>query len=256
MSSDGLVIIGASLAGAKAAEGARLHGWSEPIRLVGKESHLPYERPPLSKDVLIGRDPPSIAQVHPGNFYATNEIDLLLGTAATSLSLADKTVELEGGRQLRFERVLLATGSSPRSLPIPGADLPGVHTLRTIDDMLALRDQLFSGKRIGVVGGSWIGTEVASSARQRDCGVVIAEPLHTLLERALGAEVGQYYEDLHRSHGVEFRFGVGVDGIEGRETGGGPAIRGRDDGRGRRGRYRGRSPTQHRAGGSSGARDQ
>ncbi len=217
MSSDGLVIIGASVAGAMAAEAARHEGWSEPIRLVGRESHLPYERPPLSKGALIGRVPPSAAQVRPGSFYATNEIDLILGTTAGNMSLADKTVELEGGRRLAFERLVLATGSSPRSLPVPGGNLPGVHTLRSLDDMLAIRDELFAGRRVGVVGGSWIGTEVAASARQRGCEVFIVEPMHALLERVLGAEVGQYYAELHRSHGVELRFGVGVDGIDGRD---------------------------------------
>jgi 3-phenylpropionate/trans-cinnamate dioxygenase ferredoxin reductase subunit len=217
MSSDSVVIIGASVAGANAAVAARRQGWGGPIRLVGKEGQLPYERPPLSKAVLIGRAAPSIAQVFPGSFYATNEIDLVLGTAATSLSLADRTVELEGGRRLRFERVVLATGSSARSLPIPGVDLAGVHTLRTMDDMLVLRDELLPGRRLGVVGGSWIGTEVAACARQRGCDVVIVEPMHTLLERALGTEVGHYYEDLHRSHGVELRLGAGVKGLEGRD---------------------------------------
>ena len=217
MSSDGLVIVGASVAGANAAQSARGEGWSKPIRLVGKEAVLPYERPPLSKAVLIGRSPPSVAQVYPGRFYVKSEIDLLLGTAATSLSLADHTVELEGGRRLRFERVVLATGSTPRSLPVPGAELSGVHTLRSIDDMLAIRDELFPGRRVGVVGGSWIGTEVSACARQRGCEVVMAEPGHTLLERVLGGEVGHYYEDLHRSHGVELRLGVGVERLDGRD---------------------------------------
>lgn len=217
MTSDGMVIIGASVAGANAAQAARSEGWTKPIRLVGKEGVLPYERPPLSKTVLVGRAPPSVAQVYPGRYYATSEIDLVLGTAATSLSLADQTVELEGGRRLRFERVVLATGSSPRSLPTPGAELAGVHTLRTIDDMLALRDELLPGRRVGVVGGSWIGTEVSACARQRGCDVVIAEPGHTLLERVLGTEVGQYYEALHRSHGVELRLGVGVEGLDGQD---------------------------------------
>src|SRR5262249_4735059 len=155
--------------------------------------------------------------VYPGHIYVTNEIDLLLGTAATSLSVADQTVELEGGRQLRFERVVLATGSTPRSLSVPGAELVGVHTLRSMDDMLALQDELLPGRRVGIVGGSWIGTEVASSARQRGCEVVIADPMHTLLERVLGLEVGRYYEDLHRCHGVQLQLGAGVEGFDGRD---------------------------------------
>lgn len=217
MNADGLVIIGGSLAGAKAAEAARAEGWSGAIRLVGMESHLPYERPPLSKGVLIGRDEPSSAEVQPGSFYVTNEIDLLLGTAATAVDLGDMTVELDGGRRLRFDRLVLATGSTVRSLRIDGAGLPEVHTLRTLDDALALRDELLPGRRVAVVGGSWIGTEVAACARQRGCDVVIGEPMQTLLERALGAEVGQYYGELHRFHGVRLRLGLGVERIEGRD---------------------------------------
>jgi 3-phenylpropionate/trans-cinnamate dioxygenase ferredoxin reductase component len=217
MSTDGLVIIGASVAGAKAAEAARAEGWSGPIRLVGQEDHLPYERPPLSKGVLIGREQPRVANVHAGAFYTANEIDLLLGTAATAIDLADKTVTLDAGRQLKFDRLVLATGSSARRLPIPGADLPEVHTLRTVDDALLLRDQFLPGRRIGIVGGSWIGTEVAACARQRGCEVVVADPLQALLERVLGREVGHFYEAVHRAKGVELRLGTGITGIQGRE---------------------------------------
>jgi 3-phenylpropionate/trans-cinnamate dioxygenase ferredoxin reductase component len=217
MTTDGLVIIGASLAGAKAAEGARAAGWSAPIRLVGAEEHLPYERPPLSKQVLIGTAEPSVAQVDPGSFYTANEIDLLLGTVARTIDLSDKTVAIGGGRRLRFDRLVLATGSSARALSVPGASLEGVHTLRTVDDALALRDQLLPGRRVAIVGGSWIGTEVAACANRRGCGVVICAPQRTLLERVLGAEVGHYFDDLHRSHRVDLRLGTGVARFEGRD---------------------------------------
>jgi len=218
MASDGLVIIGASVAGAKAAESARAHGWSSPIRLVGQEDHLPYERPPLSKSVLIGRAEPDIAQVAPEAFYAEQAIDLVLGTAATAIDLGDRTVDLDRGDRLRFDRLVLATGSTPRLLPIPGIDLPQVYTLRTVDDALVLREQFTPGRRVAIIGGSWIGTEVAACARQRGAEVVIAEPLHALLERVLGVEVGRWYEGLHRSHGVELRLGTGVEGIDGRDA--------------------------------------
>ncbi len=217
MASDGLVIIGASLAGAKAAEGARAAGWSAPIRLVGAEEHLPYERPLLSKQVLIGDEEPSTTQVHPGRFYTSNEIDLMLGTVARSVDLADRTVVIEGGRRLRFDRLILATGSSARALSVPGASLDGIQTLRTLDDALALRDQLLPGRRVAVVGGSWLGTEVAACANRRGCDVVICEPRPSLLEQALGREVGQYFDDLHRSHDVGLRLGLGVVRFEGRD---------------------------------------
>ena len=217
MATDGLVIIGASLAGAKAAEGARAAGWSAPIRLVGAEEHLPYERPPLSKQVLIGAAEPSVAQVHPGSFYTVHEIDVLLGTVARSIDLSDKTVAIGGGRRLRFERLVLATGSSARALGVPGASLDGVQTLRTLDDALALRDELVPGRHVAVVGGNWIGTEVAACANRRGCEVVICEPQHALLERVLGPEVGHYFDDLHRSHRVDLRLGTGVARFEGRD---------------------------------------
>ncbi len=215
MSDDGLIIVGASLAGAKAAEGARTQGWEGPIRLVGAEAHVPYERPPLSKGVLIGTDQPATALVHDEGFYVDGEIDLLLGVAATRIDLAERTVELHGQRRLRFSQLILATGSSPRRLGVAGAELPEVIYLRTLDDSLALRDRLLPGRRLAVIGASWIGTEVAACARRRDCAVVMIDPLSTPLERVLGPEVGRYFAALHRGHGVDLRLGTGVDAIVG-----------------------------------------
>ena len=215
MSDDGLIIVGASLAGAKAAEGARAQGWEGPIRLVGAETHVPYERPPLSKGVLIGTDQPATALVHDDGFYVDGEIDLLLGVAATRIDLAERTVELHGQRRLRFAQLILATGSSPRRLGVAGADLPEVVYLRTLDDSLALRDRLLPGRRLAVIGASWIGTEVAACARQRDCAVAMIDPLSTPLERVLGPEVGWYFAALHHRHGVDLRLGTGVDAIVG-----------------------------------------
>jgi 3-phenylpropionate/trans-cinnamate dioxygenase ferredoxin reductase subunit len=217
MAADGLVIIGASLAGAKAAEAARDQGWAAPIRLVGAEDYLPYERPPLSKQILIGTEEPTFAQVQPGSFFASSEIDLLLGTRVLAIDLADNEVMLDGGRSLHFDKVVLATGSTPRSLSIPGASLEGVQTLRTFDDTLSLRDQLLSGRRIAIIGGSWIGTEVAACAQRRGCDVAVIEPRHALLERSLGVEVGRYYRELHHSHGVEVRLQAEVERFEGRD---------------------------------------
>jgi 3-phenylpropionate/trans-cinnamate dioxygenase ferredoxin reductase subunit len=215
MSDEELIIVGASLGGAKAAEGARTQGWTGPIRLVGAEPHMPYERPSISKDVLIGRAAPLTASVHDSGFYVDNEIDLLLGGTVSRIDLAEQRVELNGGRQIHFEKLILATGSSPRRLRLPNVDLPEVFSFRTLDDALAVRDRLVPGSRLAVIGASWIGTEVASAARQRGADVVMIDPLSTPLERVLGPEVGHFFAELHRSHGVDLRMGVGVDAIEG-----------------------------------------
>jgi 3-phenylpropionate/trans-cinnamate dioxygenase ferredoxin reductase subunit len=214
---DALVIVGASLAGAKAAEGARDAGWEGPIRLIGAEPHLPYERPPLSKSILLGTAPLSAAAVHEPGFEVQREVDLLLGAPATAIDLAAGSVELAGGRRVRFSKLILATGSTPRRLTVPGGDLPEVHTLRTIDDSLALRDRLRDGCRVAVIGASWIGTEVAACARQRGCEVTMCDPQATPLERVLGPEVGGWFGELHASHGVALRMGVGVDAVLGDE---------------------------------------
>ncbi len=215
MSDDGLIIVGASLGGAKAAEGARSQGWTQPIRLVGAEPHMPYERPPLSKDVLIGRKAPTTASVHDSGYYVSNDIDLLLGGTVSRIDLAKRSVEVNGERHLRFAKLILATGSSPRRLSLANVDLPEVFYLRTLDDSLALRDRLLPGSRLAVIGASWIGTEVASAARQRGSEVVMIDPLSTPLERVLGPEVGRFFAELHRSHGVDLRMGVNSEAIEG-----------------------------------------
>jgi 3-phenylpropionate/trans-cinnamate dioxygenase ferredoxin reductase subunit len=215
MDNGALVIVGGSLAGAKAAEGARAAGWAGPIRLIGAEPHLPYERPPLSKTVLIGRDSPATARVHPGSFYVTNEIDLLLEVMAIRVDLGGRTVELDGGRRIPYSKLVLATGSSPRRIRGPGADLPEVYCLRSIDDSVVLREVLVPGRRVAVIGASWIGTEVAACGRQRGCDVVLIDLTKVPLEQALGSEVGGYYAGVHAAKGVELRLGLGVSGIEG-----------------------------------------
>ena len=215
MEHDGIVIIGGGLAGAKAAEGAREAGFAGPVRIVCGEHHEPYERPPLTKGVLAGTTTPAVTRVHADSFFVDHEIDILLGATATDIDLDGQTVTLAGGRELRFERLILATGSTPRRPPIPGSDLAGVFTIRTIDDVLALRDRLLPGHRVAVVGASWIGTEVAACARQRGCDVVMVDPLSTPLERVLGPLVGATYARLHTDHGVDLRTGVSLDGIVG-----------------------------------------
>jgi 3-phenylpropionate/trans-cinnamate dioxygenase ferredoxin reductase subunit len=215
--SDGLVIVGASLAGAKAAEGARKQGWDGAIRLIGDERRRPYERPCLSKSVLLGTDDPDAAEVFPAEFYDDNRIDLLLGMRATELTLADSTVTVADGSRLRFDKLVLATGSTPRLLAFPGASLPEVHVLRTVDDSLALRAALRPGMRVATVGAGWIGTEVAAAARLRGVDVVLVDANNTPLEQALGADIGAYFARLHRSHGVELHLGTAVEAIDGVE---------------------------------------
>ncbi len=209
------VIAGAGLAGAKAAEALRAEGFEGRIVLVGDEPELPYERPPLSKDYLRGEAPREQARVHPEAFYAEQDIDLLTGTAVTALDAAARSVTLSSGETLGYDRLLLATGSEPRRLSVPGAELDGVLHLRTFADSDAIAAALRPGARAVIAGGGWIGMEVAASARQRGLEVTVAELAATPLAAALGREMGELYARLHREHGVDVRTGVAVERVEG-----------------------------------------
>ncbi|HEU4948336.1 MAG TPA: FAD/NAD(P)-binding oxidoreductase [Kribbella sp.] len=210
-----VVIIGASLAGATAAGTLRAEGWTGQIVLVGSETELPYERPPLSKGVLLGKDRPEVAQLHDRQWYDDNTIELRLGTTATSLDTNARAVTLDDGSDLAYDRLLIATGSRVRKLDVPGADLPGVHYLRTAAEAQALTDAYAGKPRVVVVGAGWIGLEAASAARERGCEVTVIEPQSTALAAVLGEKVGGLFADLHRQHGVDLRFGTGVEGFEG-----------------------------------------
>ncbi|MGN6665132.1 MAG: NAD(P)/FAD-dependent oxidoreductase [Solirubrobacterales bacterium] len=209
------VIVGAGLAGAKAAEALREEGFEGRVVLVGAEPHRPYERPPLSKDYLRGETEREKLFVHAEPFYREHEIELRLGDGAVGLDPSGREVELESGERLRFNRLLLATGAEPRSLRIPGADLDGVHYLRSIESSDAIHARLEGGGRVVVVGAGWIGSEVAASARQEGLEVVVVEPGALPLGRVLGPEVGSIYRDLHADHGVELMLGTGVEAFEG-----------------------------------------
>ena len=209
------VIAGAGLAGAKAAEALRDEGFEGRIVLVGDEAELPYERPPLSKDYLRGESPREQARVHPDGFYAEHDIDLLTGTAVTEIDTAARSVSLSSGERLGYDRLLLATGSEPRRLSVPGAELDGIHHLRSFADSDALAAALASGGRAVIAGGGWIGMEVAASARQKGLEVTVVELGATPLEAALGREAGEIYARLHRERGVDVRTGVAVAGVEG-----------------------------------------
>jgi 3-phenylpropionate/trans-cinnamate dioxygenase ferredoxin reductase component len=213
--SETFVIAGASLAGAKAAETLRSQGFDGRVVLIGTELERPYERPPLSKDYLRGESGREQVYVHEEGFYAEHEIELRLGVTVTHLDPSSRLLGLDDGDPLRYDRLLLTTGSEPRRLSIPGAQLDGVHYLRSVGDSDALRERLDRGGSVVVVGAGWIGAEVAASARQRGLDVAIVEPQSVPLERALGAELGAVYRDIHADHGVRLLLETGVEAFEG-----------------------------------------
>jgi 3-phenylpropionate/trans-cinnamate dioxygenase ferredoxin reductase subunit len=209
------VIVGASLAGAKAAETLRHEGFDGRVVLVGAEDERPYERPPLSKDYLRGEVGREKVYVHDEGFYAEHDIELRLGRTALRLDTSGREVELDDGERLSFDRLLLATGSEPRRLAIPGAELDGVLYLRSVQDSDALRERLDRCRAVVVVGAGWVGAEVAASARQRGLEVTVIEPASVPLERVMGAEVGAIYRDIHSDHGTQMLMGTGVEAFEG-----------------------------------------
>src|SRR5579859_4844103 len=215
MSNQTFVIIGASLAGARAAQELREQGYDGALVLIGEDPERPYERPPLSKDYLRGESEREKAFVHPADFYAEQEIELLTGCAATALDPAGHTVTLDDGRAIRYDKLLLATGARPRRLDVPGAELEGVLYLRTLADCESLRARLADGGAVAVVGAGWIGSEVAASARQKGLDVTVIDPLALPNERIFGPEIGTFYRDVHARHGVELALGEGVEAFEG-----------------------------------------
>jgi len=215
MSKQTFIIVGASLAGAKAAEELRARGFHGRVVLIGSEAEPPYERPPLTKDYLRGESERTKGYVHEGGFYAQHEIELLTETTATSIDLGVSRVTLGDGRELGYDRLLLSTGAQPRRIPIPGADLDGVYYLRTLADCDVLRERLDAGGRVVVVGAGWIGSEFAASARQRGLEVAVIDPQTLPNELIFGAELGAFYRDLHAQHGVELLLGQSVESFEG-----------------------------------------
>jgi 3-phenylpropionate/trans-cinnamate dioxygenase ferredoxin reductase subunit len=218
MSEQTFIIAGASLAGAKAAEELRKRGFDGRVLLIGAEPERPYERPPLTKDYLRDESPRDKAYVHAEGFYAEQQIELLTDTTVTAIDPAASTVSLGDGRELRFDRLLLSTGAEPRQIPIAGADLDGIHYLRSLSDCDALRTRLDAGGHVVVVGAGWIGSEFAASARQRGLGVTVIDPVHLPNERIFGPEIAGFYRDVHAQHGVELLLGEGVDSFEGSGT--------------------------------------
>jgi len=214
------LIVGASLAGAKAAETLRSEGFDGRVILLGSETERPYERPPLSKGYLLGKEEKSVIYVHEEGWYAEHEVDLRRGVTVASLDPAGRTVTTADGESIGYDRLLLATGASPRRLNISGAERDGVLCLRTVGDSERLAAALQGGGRVVTVGAGWIGLEVTAAAREAGCEVTVVEPEPTALYRALGPELGEVFADLHREHGVQFRFGESVSELRGPGTDG------------------------------------
>ncbi|MEU9201319.1 FAD-dependent oxidoreductase [Streptomyces sp. NPDC048332] len=217
------VIVGGGLAGAKAAETLRAEGFSGRVILIGDERDHPYERPPLSKGYLGGKEDRDSVFVHETAWYAGADIELHLGQPVTALNREARSVELGDGTVIHYDKLLLATGAEPRRLDIPGTDLAGVHHLRRLAHADRLRNVLAAlGRDNGhlvIAGAGWIGLEVAAAARGYGAEVTVVEPEATPLLKVIGPELGQIFTDLHSDHGVRFHFGgrlteiVGQDGM-------------------------------------------
>ncbi|MGZ4105236.1 MAG: NAD(P)/FAD-dependent oxidoreductase [Actinomycetota bacterium] len=210
-----IAIVGANLAGGRAAETLRAEGFDGRIALIGEEPHRPYERPPLSKEFLRGEQPLDKAFLRAEEWYADNEVELLLGVRAERIDLGDRAVELAGGNRVSYDKLLLCTGGRPRMLPIPGATLPGIATFRTMGDARALSDVLKPGAHVVVVGAGFIGSEIAASARTLGCEVDLFEAEAVPLVRALGEQIGRIPGEIHWETGVRLHTAIRVEGFEG-----------------------------------------
>src|ERR1041384_1644878 len=210
-----VVVIGANMAGGRAVEALRTGGFDGGIQLVGDEAIQPYERPPMSKEVLRGEWPVSKAFLRKEGWYDDNAIELVLNVRAERVDVHERTASLSNGRTLRWDKLLLCTGGRPRRLNVPGGDTPGVFTLRTADDSIRINEHLKPGARIVVIGAGFIGAEVAASARTLGCEVAVVELFDVPLKRVLGDDIGRIYADIHREHGVALHLGTNVARIVG-----------------------------------------
>jgi 3-phenylpropionate/trans-cinnamate dioxygenase ferredoxin reductase component len=208
-------IVGAGLAGAKAAETLRAEGFDGRLLLVGDEAEQPYERPPLSKAYLRGETDRDSLSVHPDGFYAAHDIELRTSTPVRSIDPAGRQLELVSGERIGYQRLLLATGAAPRRLPLAGAELAGVHYLRTRSDADTLAAAAARAGHVVVIGTGWIGSEAAASLRQLGRDVTLIGPDTAPLARVLGLEIAAVYRDLHADHGVRMALGTHVAGLRG-----------------------------------------
>lgn len=215
MSSQSIVIVGAGHAGGTAAAMLRQFGHEGPITLIGEEPVAPYQRPPLSKAWLKGEAGEEDLLLKGEGFYAEHSIDLRCGALATAIDRQGKAVELEGGERVPYDILILATGARPRKLTIPGCELEGVFELRSAADAEALKAALTPGKRLAVIGGGYIGLEVAASARALGCEAVVLERESRLLARVASEPLSDFFHAYHERHGVKFELGCGVEALEG-----------------------------------------
>ena len=211
----GCVLVGGGLASATAAERLREGGYGDAITIVWDEEARPYERPGLSKEYLQGTSARDSLFVHPDDWYASHEVATRFGEAVASVDPARSSVRLASGETLPYRHLVLATGATPRRLPLPGIGHDGVHTLRRIGDADALREEMTEGCRVVVIGAGWIGLEVAAAARLAGAEVTVLESSLVPLQRVLGDRLGRYFGDLHRRHGVDLRLGSTVSAIVG-----------------------------------------
>lgn len=216
-SGSGTVVIGGGLAAAHLVHELRDGGYGKPITIIGDEPTVPYERPPLSKEFLQGNKEIIDFQPFPENWYAANNVQLRLGTSATSIDVAGKRVALSDNTPIAYETLVIATGCRSRiggrAANMSGWDLPGVHTLRSLEDAQNLKDGFTPGKQLVVIGAGWIGMEVAASARAAGVDVTVLTPDEVPLLVPMGAEFGAHIARLHLDHGIQFRFGTRVEGI-------------------------------------------
>jgi 3-phenylpropionate/trans-cinnamate dioxygenase ferredoxin reductase component len=210
------IIVGGGLAGALAAETLREEGFDGRITLLGEEPHRPYERPPLSKDYLQGKADRDSIFAHPEPWYADHAVELRLGTAVTSLDPASRTVTTASGVQLGYDKLLLTTGSTPRRISVPGADLDGVRYLRSVDDSERIKAGFAHAHRVAIIGAGWIGLETGAAARNAGVEVALLERSELPLLHVLGPETAPIFADLHRDHGVDLRSQVAVAELTGR----------------------------------------
>ncbi|BCW49103.1 FAD-dependent oxidoreductase [Arthrobacter sp. StoSoilB13] len=208
----------AALAGATAAKTLRSEGFAGPVTLLTSEERIPYLRPPLSKEFLLGKDDEDSVPVVPAGWYEENDVELLLGNPASGIDAGSRTVTLKDGRSLDYAKLLIATGAQPRQIPLPGTDLEGVMTFRTFGDSLRLQSLLRDGgRRVVMVGSGWIGMELAAAARTYGNDVVLLGLEEIPLSAAIGPELGNYFRALHEQNGVSFRLPASAAGIEGKD---------------------------------------